>query len=355
MFETLSMSLGLEIGPRAASVWFGLALGLTFGALAFLTRFCLRRALVGPLAERASARGVWALALAVALIGTQVAVAAGWIGFEAHRFHADAIPVLLIAVGGALFGVGAVLARGCVTRLTVLTGGGNLRALTGLLVFAVAAHATLQGVFAPLRTGLAAVTVSPSVVSLGDLPGGPWAWSAALAAALVLVALRSGAGRWALIGAAAIGALAPVAWVGTGLVLYDDFDPIAFEGLSFTSPWAETLFWSIASSLTAPAFGTGLIGGVLVGAVAAALASGRFAWEGFESPAQMGRSLSGAALMGVGGVFAGGCTVGAGLSGVATLSVAALIALGSIMAGMLLAGAVEARAGRRVSGLVAAE
>jgi hypothetical protein len=58
-------------------------------------------------------------------------------------------------------------------------------------------------------------------------------------------------------GAAALGALAPVAWLGTGFWLYDDFDPIAFEGLSFTSPWAETLFWSIASSLTAPGFGTG--------------------------------------------------------------------------------------------------
>jgi uncharacterized membrane protein YedE/YeeE len=355
MFETLSLSLGLDIGPRAASVWFGLALGLAFGALAFLTRFCLRRALVGPVAERASARGVWALALAVALIGTQATVAAGWIAFDAHRFHAASLPVLLLVAGGLLFGIGAVLARGCITRLTVLAGGGNLRALTGLVVFAVAAHATLQGVLAPLRTGFATLTVSPSVISLGDLPGGPWAWTAALAAALLLVALRSGAGRWALAGAAALGALAPVAWLGTGFWLYDDFDPIAFEGLSFTSPWAETLFWSIASSLTAPGFGTGLIGGVLGGAVLAAVLSGRFAWEGFESPAQMGRSLSGAALMGVGGVMAGGCTVGAGLSGVATLSVAAMIALGSIVAGMLIAGTVDAWAGRRIPGLVAAE
>jgi uncharacterized membrane protein YedE/YeeE len=355
MFETLSLSLGLEIGPKSASVWFGLILGLGFGALAFLTRFCLRRALVGPVAERASARGVWALALAVAIVGTQAAVAAGLIGFGDHRFFAGSVPVLLIAVGGLLFGVGAVLARGCITRLTVLTGGGNLRALTGLLVFAVAAHATLQGVLAPLRTSLASVSVTPAAVSLGDLPGGPWVWTAAMSAALVLVALRSGAGAWMLVGAAALGALVPVAWLGTGYVLYDDFDPIALEGLSFTSPWAEALFWSIASSLTSPGFGTGLIGGVLGGAVLAALLSGRFAWEGFESPAQMGRSLSGAALMGVGGVFAGGCTVGAGLSGVATLSVAALLALGSIVAGMLIAGAVEARAGRGARGLVAAE
>jgi len=355
MFEILSKTLGLEIGPRAASVWLGLALGIAFGALAFLTRFCLRRALVGPLPERAPARGAWALALAVAILGTQIAVAAGWVDFAAHRFHGASLPVVLIVVGGLLFGAGAVLARGCITRLTVLTGGGNLRALFGLLVFAVTAHATLQGLLVPLRTSLGTFAVTPPLVSLGDLPGGPWVWSAVLVAALLLVALRSGAGRGPLLGAAALGALVPAAWIGTGFVLFDDFDPIALEGLSFTAPWAETLFWSMAASLTAPGFGTGLIGGVLAGALFAALGSGRFAWEGFESPAQMGRSLSGAALMGMGGVMAGGCTVGAGLSGVATLSVAALLALGAIVAGMLAAGAAEARAGRGARGLVAAE
>ena len=92
MFETLSMTLGLDIGPRAVSVWLGLALGIAFGALAFLTRFCLRRALVGPAPERAPARGVWALALAVAILGTQIAVAAGWVDFAAHRFHAASLP-----------------------------------------------------------------------------------------------------------------------------------------------------------------------------------------------------------------------------------------------------------------------
>ena len=52
MFETL----GLEITPQAAALWFGAAIGLCFGALAQVTQFCLRRALVGPLAERADAR-----------------------------------------------------------------------------------------------------------------------------------------------------------------------------------------------------------------------------------------------------------------------------------------------------------
>jgi uncharacterized membrane protein YedE/YeeE len=76
-----------------------------------------------------------------------------------------------------------------------------------------------------------------------------------------------------------------------------------------------------------------LIGGVLVGAAVAALATGAFRWESFESPAQTGRYLAGGAAMGRGGGLAGGCTVGAGLTGVPTLSVAAILALGAIVAG----------------------
>ena len=72
--------------------------------------------------------------------------------------------------------------------------------------------------------------VTPPAVSLGDLPGGPWVWSGLLVAALLLVALRSGAGPAALFGAAALGALVPAAWVGTGFVLLDEFDPTRARG-----------------------------------------------------------------------------------------------------------------------------
>ena len=135
--------------------------------------------------------------------------------------------------------------------------------------------------------------------------------------------------------AAVIGLLAPLAWVGTGFILFDEFDPIAMESLSFTSPAAETLFWAIASSAVPAGFGVGLVGGVIVGALLASLTFGGFAWQSFESPAQTGRYLAGAALMGVGGVLAGGCTLGAGLSGVPTLSLAAIMAIVMIGVGVL--------------------
>jgi hypothetical protein len=205
-----------------------------------------------------------------------------------------------------------------------------------LLVFATVAHATLKGVLAPLRTTLGAVTVDlGAMTSLAALPGGAVVWTALLVLAALAVAWRLGNRTLPLVGAAALGLLVPLGWVGTGFVLFDEFDPIAMESLSFTSPAADTLFFTVASSSIPAGFGVGLVAGVLGGALIAALLAGTFRWQSFESPRQTGRYLAGGALMGVGGVLAGGCTVGAGLSGTATLSVAAILALVAIAAGAL--------------------
>ena len=329
MFE----SFGFEnlTAPQAA-VLFALAIGVLFGALAQITKFCFRRALVGE--DRRAAAGVWLTALAVAVLGTQTAVALEWISFADHRFMISDVPVLAIAVGGALFGAGMVLTRGCISRLTVLTGTGNLRALVVLLTFAVVAHMTLKGLLAPVRVALGGVTVDlGEAVSLAALPGGAVLWAGLIVVAALAFAIRSGNRTSHLALAALIGLLVPLAWVGTGFILYDDFDPIAMESLSFTSPAAETLFWGIANTSIPAGFGVGLLGGVVAGALMASLIFGGFAWQSFETPRQTGRYLLGGGMMGLGGVLAGGCTLGAGLSGVPTLSVAAIFAIAMIAAG----------------------
>ncbi|WP_136441257.1 YeeE/YedE family protein [Pacificoceanicola onchidii] len=346
MFE----SLGFEnlTAPQVA-VFFALALGALFGLFAEQTKFCFRRALIGE--DRRSAAGVWLTALAAALIGTQASVAQGWISFDEHRFQNVELPWLAIAVGGVLFGAGMVLTRGCASRLTVLAASGNLRAVSVLVVFAIAAHATMKGVLTPVMTAL----TEPTLAIGGALPGNPLAWTAVLALAAFAFALRSGARPFTLVLAALLGLLVPLGWVGTGFVLYDDFDPIAMESLSFTAPWSETLFWGIASTSIPAGFGAGLVGGVLGGALISSLAARRFAWQSFSSPAETGRYMTGAVFMGVGGVLAGGCTVGAGLSGVPTLSIAAVSALVAIAAGAVLTHALLNSRSASVSGVVPAE
>lgn len=330
MFETLGFE---SLTASQAAVWFALGLGVLFGALAQVTRFCLRRAIVAG-EDRRQAAGVWLTALAVAVLGTQFAVTQGWIGFGDHRFMAGDLPVLAIVAGGVMFGIGMVLTRGCISRLTVLSGAGNLRAALVLVIFAITAHAALKGVLAPVRTALGSQTVA---LDNAALPGNPAIWAGLIAIAALAYGLRSGNRAGILALAALIGALVPLGWVGTGFILYDDFDPIAMQSLSFTSSAADALFYSVASTAVGANFGAGLIGGVLIGALAAALLNGGFAWQSFDSPRQTGRYIAGAVLMGLGGVLAGGCTVGAGLAGVPTLSLAAILALLSIVAGGVLA------------------
>ncbi len=344
MFEQLGLG---DITPREASVWLALALGLIFGLLAEPTRFCFRRAVAGPRGERRAAGGLWLWALGFAVLGTQGAALAGLIDFGGHRLTTTALPVLAIVLGGLAFGIGMVLTRGCITRLTILSATGNLRALVVMLAFAVVAHATMKGLLAPLRTALSAQTVDFGIGSLAALPGGALVWSLIVAVPALVFGLTARIKPLTLIAGAIIGLLVPAAWVGTGYVLLDEFDPIALESLAFTAPMADSLFYVIASTAVEPTFGAGLVGGVLAGALVASLIGRRFAWQGFDSPAQMGRYLAGGALMGVGGVLAGGCTIGAGLAGVPTLGVSAILAILSIAAG----GAIAARFVDRTSAL----
>jgi uncharacterized membrane protein YedE/YeeE len=314
-FETLTAA--------QASLYFALGLGLLFGVFSEQVKFCFRRALIG--ADRTQAAGVWAMALLVTVLGTQYFVTTEIISFDDHRFMGD-FPVVQIVLGGLVFGAGMVLTRGCVGRLTVLGATGNLRAVTALLIFAVVAHATLKGVLSPLRTATGDIGPTLDTVSLSDSFGNilPLAIIVAITAVIIW---RSGSSIPSLLGGAAIGGLVIAGWVGTGFILYDDFDPIAFEGIAFTSPWTDSIFWTLASTSVSAKFGVGLVGGVIVGAFLSAAASGRLTWQSFEGPAHFGRFAAGASLMGFGGVLAGGCTIGAGLSGIPSLSIVPITAL----------------------------
>lgn len=334
MFETFEFE---TLTPVGASLYFALALGVVFGVLAEMTRFCLRRAIVGS--DRREAAGTWLVALAVAMAGTAWATWSGTISFAEHRLSTSELPILALVIGGLAFGVGMVLTRGCASRLAVLTGSGNLRALYVILLFAIAAHATLKGVLSPIRTTLGQVTLDVGEFgNLSALPGGAWLWSALVAIVALGFALRSGISPLQMILAALLGALVPLAWVGTGFVLYDEFDPIAMESLSFTSPAADSLFYTIASTAIAPGFGPGLVAGAIAGPALSALIFGRFQWQSFDSPRQTGRYTLGGLLMGLGGVLAGGCTLGAGLSGLPTLGLSAFVAIAAIIAGAAITG-----------------
>lgn len=341
----------------------GALLGLAFGIAAQQGRLCLLRGLrewrrrdpADPLSEHGRALRAFALAAAVALLGTQALQSLGQIDLSRAQVLRTRFSPWAVLLGGLLFGVGMALARSCGARALVLLGGGNLRAVPVLLCLALAAQATLTGVLAPLRQvlqGIGAVDGVPATFTELLARAGLSATAAQgvatalVAAALLLFALRAPALRRApreAIAAAVIGALVAAGWWITAHVGVDDFEPAPLTSLSFIGPMAEaTLYLQLAVGRDA-GIGAAIVAGTVLGAFASALAARSVRIEGFDSPARLAQAMIGGLLMGFGGVLAVGCSIGQGLSGLSTLALASVPACIGIVAGAWLTLAAQER------------
>jgi uncharacterized protein len=99
----------------------GLLIGFAFGFLAQRSRFCLRSAVIEFSRNLVGGKlTVWLFAFAVAVVATQALVLLGAFSAAEARQIAARGSLSGAAIGGALFGVGMILARGCSSRLLVL-------------------------------------------------------------------------------------------------------------------------------------------------------------------------------------------------------------------------------------------
>ena len=336
--------------PRQQVLWAGAVLGLSFGALAQASRFCLLRGIIETLQDHSSQKlRLFGMALLVAILGTQGLQWQQGIDLSASLYVQSQPAWPLLVLGGLLFGYGMALANACGARSLVLLGSGHLRSLVTLACLALAAGMTLSGILAPLRLSLE--NLSRSALNATTLPEGLaaitglslslslWIWLGALTAGLLWWLWRCPVWRatpsHGLMGAA-IGALIPAAWWITGSLGADDFDPVRLASLSFVAPVVDTQqYMQLATGMRLD-FGVVVIMGVLGGALLTALWRREFHWQGFDSLAQLQRSIGGGLLMGVGGVLALGCSIGQGLSGLSTLAPGSVVAVLSMLVGVWL-------------------
>jgi uncharacterized membrane protein YedE/YeeE len=241
-------------------------------------------------------------------------------------------------VGGALFGAGMVLARGCSGRLLVLAATGNLRSVVSGLIFAVVAQMTITGWLAPLRDWAAALWVTPGGRNLDLLTALHLPRGAGLAAGLVIALLALALSRRQRIGARRLVFASGVGFsvaLGYGLTFALSrvaFDPVQIESATFTGPSANMLMFFLDRA-AALDFDIGLVPGVVIGSFLAAAWAGELKFQGFEGSTPMRQAMIGAALMGFGGMLAGGCAIGAGVSGGAILAGTAWLALFAMWVG----------------------
>lgn len=317
----------------------GLLVGIVFGFFAQRSRFCLRSAVIEfARGQRGGKLTVWLFAFSTAVVATQ---ALAWLGvFDASGARQIAARGSLsgAAVGGALFGIGMILARGCSSRLLVLAAQGNLRSVMSGLIFAVAAQSAWTGALSPLREAISGVwTVEGGaardlIARTGIGHGGAVAFGLVWLAAAVYWARRQHVPAWGWAGAIGVGLSITAAWWLTFAVSTVAFDPHPIQALSFTGPSAEVLTRVLFVSDKPPNFDMGLMPGVIIGAFLGAALFGDLKLEGFEGGASMRRYIVGAVLMGFGGMTAGGCAVGAGLSGAAVFTMTAWVTLTAMWA-----------------------
>ncbi|MGC4395841.1 YeeE/YedE family protein [Hydrogenophaga sp. T2] len=349
---------------RHTVLWAAFAVAAAFGFIAQRTHFCTMGA-VSDIVNMGdwNRMRMWGMAVGVAAIGFY---ALGWLGLidtSASLYTGKRIVWLSALVGGALFGIGMVLASGCGSKTLVRIGGGSLKSLVVFCVMGLAAFMTLRGVFAVARNatvdqvafeiGAGAALPAWLATGFGVEPG-----VAGLAAALLVGGALI---VWALLGADFRNFNNLLGGLGIGLVIVgmwwvsghlgfvpehpETLEPVylasntgRMESLTFTAPMAYTLDWLIFFSDKSKllTFGVVTVLGVVAGSLLCALIDRSFRWEGFRDTQDTALHLVGAVLMGVGGVTALGCTVGQGLSGLSTLSLTSAIAVAGIIGGAVL-------------------
>jgi uncharacterized membrane protein YedE/YeeE len=329
----------------------GLGIGFVFGAIVFKTNYCAMGSLsdIHNFADYRRFRA-WLLAAATALLGAQLLGVAGIVALERSMYLAPTFNWLGHGLGGVLFGVGMVFAGGCPSRNLARAGGGDLRALTTLLVLGVAAYMTIGGLLGPVRALLertTAVALPLPDQSLGRLLAAATGWAPS-AANLCAAAAVGGLGlvycasdrrfraSWTHIWSGlAVGACVVAGWMLTGLA-FDEFAarPIAPLSLTYVRPAGDSLDWlQRFTAAPVPSFGVSSVFGAILGAFAAAWRMGRFRLIGFSDTGDMLRNFAGAALMGIGGVLALGCTVGQAITGVSTLALGSILTFAAIVVG----------------------
>jgi len=333
-------------------------IGIIFGGIGNKTNFCTMGAVSDwvNMGDRNRLRA-WFLAIGLAMVVSQVLRRTGLVDLGEAIYLTPNFGWLGYLVGGFLFGIGMTLASGCGQRTLVRVGGGNLKSLVAMLFLGLTAYMTMRGLLALVRVNLIEVTnvslesgsqgidsLLGAAFGIGNAAALTWAVTGILGGGLILYALWNREFRRSfdnMLAGIVIGLIIPAGWYVTGVVGFDDFEPVRLESYTFIAPTAESLQYLMTFTGSTISFGVASVFGVILGSFLYAVLTGKFRVEYFVGRDDMLRHIYGGILMGFGGVLAMGCTVGQGITGMSTLALGSLMTLVSIIFGSALTMKVE--------------
>ena len=336
-------------------------IGIVFGAVVNKTNFCTMGAVSDwvNMGDKDRFRA-WMLAIGIAIVLSQGMQAYGLFDLSQSIYLTTNFGWLGYLLGGALFGIGMTLASGCGQRTLVRLGGGNLKSLVVMLVFGLTAYMTMRGLLALVRVNAIEVTninlgksgvadqgidtLIAAVAGIESSAAVSWTVTALIGGGLIIFAFASASFRRRfddILAGVVIGLIIPAGWYVTGVIGFDDFEPVRFESYTFVAPVGESLQYLMTYTGSTIKFGIAAVAGVIFGSFLYAVLTRKFHVETFIVRGDMVRHILGGILMGFGGVLALGCTVGQGITGMSTLALGSLMALVSIVFGSALTMKVE--------------
>lgn len=326
----------------------GFLCGFLAGAAARYGRVCSMSAIEDALLARDfRAAKAWGLALAVAVLLTQILAHVAGLDMSSTPYAGATLDLVGTLIGGVVFGFGMALIGTCSFGLLVRAGSGDLRALVSALVVGIAAFTFTAGVLAPARMALSTlVTIDlerrggpliPDIAALAFAVPRQTVITAVVAAMVLLVVVLIALDRRLrrrprlLLAAMLLGTAVAAGWFVTALAM-DRLEAARLESLSFVAPVGRLLLQVMTDTLRDGGFGGATVVGVVTGAMTTAILKREVRWEAFDDSREMARHLLGAVLMGLGGVLARGCTIGQGMSAASALAVSApLVILGVVI------------------------
>lgn len=334
------------LGEANTAALFGLLGGIVLGLAARIGRFCTLGAIEDLLYGADDRRlRMWAIAIGVAIIGTQLAMGQGFLeGSETAYLDRVWNPVATI-IGGLMFGYGMALSGNCGYGALARLGGGDLRSFVIVLVMGLSAYVVMSGPLAHLRVAIFPVEVGATAPQgLSQMLAQTWGLSygqtgVLVGGAIIVIAVANAAMRQSpgqIFWGAVVGLAIVSGWVGTYWIASAGFGAEPIETHSFAAPIGDTIYYGMTASGNTLSFSVGSVVGVVLGACFGSYSKGHFRWEACEDPRELRRQIFGAALMGPGAILAVGCSVGQGISAFSTLAFSAPVAFAAIFVGAAL-------------------
>lgn len=312
-----------------------LILGTAFGMVAQKQQFCFSGSVKDYILTKSTKRGSSVvMAMIVAIICTSLLSNYFEIDLTETVFFKEDINYFIIVFGGALFGIGMMLADGCGNRQLIKFAQGDSNSLITIIFIGIFAYATtkgiLHGVLNPLINNETLIHLSSYIqnVQMNIYV------VLAILVALLLFLIKRIKRILTLWDGVVIGILISLAWYITGVFGAESMERvIELTGITFVYPTAKSLELFMFYQVNELSFAISIVIGVLFGTFLMSFINKKYSF-GCTAAQNVNRTkynMIGGALMGTGGVLSIGCTVGQGLTGLSTLAFASFLAIISIM------------------------